>query len=74
MDHEKHLLWRVPRVSELCLSSVVVERYRRESGSVTVESHSNKLNRIHETEKTSLEFYETEIVVCCCLRKRTSYS
>ena len=35
LDHENRL---VPRVCELCFSTVAVERYRRESGAVTVES------------------------------------
>ena len=38
LDHENRLLWRVPRVCELPLSTVVVERYRRESRAVIIES------------------------------------
>ena len=38
LDHENRLRWRVPHVCELCLSTVDVERYRRESRAVAVKS------------------------------------
>ena len=38
LDHENRLLWRVPRGCELCLSTVAVEHYRRESRAVAVGS------------------------------------
>ena len=38
LDHENRLLWRVPRVCELCLPTVAVELYRRESCAVAAES------------------------------------
>ena len=37
LGHENRLLWRVPRVCELCLPTVVIERYRRKSRAVAVE-------------------------------------
>ena len=38
LDHENRPLWRVPRVCELCLSTIAVERYRGGSSAVVVES------------------------------------
>ena len=38
LDHENRLLCRVPRMCELCLPTVIVECYRRESRPVAVES------------------------------------
>ena len=38
LGHENRLLWRMPHVCELCVSTVAVERHRRESRAVAVES------------------------------------
>ena len=38
LDDENRLLWRVSRVCESCLPTVVVEGYHRESRAVAVES------------------------------------
>ena len=55
LGHENRLLWRVPRVCELFLSNVVVERYRRESRAVAVESFW-KMHRVYTFDSAAYYF------------------
>ena len=45
LDNENRLVWRVPHVCELCLSTVAVDHCRRESRSVAVESFRKNVTR-----------------------------
>ena len=79
LDNKNRLLWRVTHVCELCLSTVAVKRYRRESRAAAVESFRKLVPR---NKSTLLLLYVSfcflffflvwTIIPAVCCDKRTS--